>query len=611
MTIPLIVNGVTFDYPEKGDTGWADDATGWANAITNALDVNLSPLTTKGDIFTYSTEPTRLGVGPNGTVLVADSSQETGLHWLSVPGVSGSVTGFTFIDANGFHGFVTTPTTTPQLLLSMDTLPVSGGGTGSTTADGAFDSIAPTTTVGDIIVHNGTTNIRLPGNSVPRQYVLSNNGFGVLSWSLPTYGRAAVINTPADLNNLPSVDLSVEGYGDFIIQGLIGNLSNRPTGSALPASGSTQLLGPGNNAFQTFQSSGSPTQWIRRKLGGIWLPWQEAALPDQTGHAGKVLGTNGSTTAWQTGGGGGGGGALNEITNAFDDAFRQHGPYEINWSWQDMVGPYGTGPLPIRHSGLVLHGVQAAVPGEHPIVLRVGVASGSTCYPFEVYLEDFAGGALVVDNNALVHINYGADISGLISADTIDASDIATDRMIVGEAFGIPNIFNVSEGAVTPPGPGQIRQDFAILSGGNGLHWDHWSGPIGPKTGIRGKSNIAMFISSIPGGASDTKVEITTFGDIIIGDSTNGLFFNNTNKTTMINGPFQLSSDNVGTATIVGGVVVVANTKVSTASKIQLTYAAAPTTPGFLYVGVVVNNASFEIRSTAATNATVHWMIIN
>jgi hypothetical protein len=42
-----------------------------------------SPLTTKGDLYTYSTVDARLAVGANGTVLTADSAEATGLKWVT------------------------------------------------------------------------------------------------------------------------------------------------------------------------------------------------------------------------------------------------------------------------------------------------------------------------------------------------------------------------------------------------------------------------------------------------------------------------------------------------------------------------------------------------
>jgi hypothetical protein len=49
-----------------------------------------SPLTTKGDLYTYSTTDARLGVGTNGQVLTAQSGQATGLQWATAS--AGSLT---------------------------------------------------------------------------------------------------------------------------------------------------------------------------------------------------------------------------------------------------------------------------------------------------------------------------------------------------------------------------------------------------------------------------------------------------------------------------------------------------------------------------------------
>lgn len=46
-----------------------------------ATPTDQTPLTTKGDLFTYSTTDARLGVGTNGQVLKANSATATGLEW--------------------------------------------------------------------------------------------------------------------------------------------------------------------------------------------------------------------------------------------------------------------------------------------------------------------------------------------------------------------------------------------------------------------------------------------------------------------------------------------------------------------------------------------------
>ena len=67
-----------------GTNGQVLAVSGGVPAWTTTADV--TPLTTKGDLFTFDTADARLGVGTNGQTLVADSAEATGLKWATPAG---------------------------------------------------------------------------------------------------------------------------------------------------------------------------------------------------------------------------------------------------------------------------------------------------------------------------------------------------------------------------------------------------------------------------------------------------------------------------------------------------------------------------------------------
>jgi hypothetical protein len=140
-----------------------------------------SPLTTKGDLYTYTTTNARLPVGLNGQALVADSSSATGLSWAVVGGSGGgSVVGFTFTDANGISGTVGSPTTTPNLTLSLGAItPTSVVASGTISASNFSGSISGASSG----TNTGDQTITLTGD-------VTGSGTGSFATTLSTVGIA-------------------------------------------------------------------------------------------------------------------------------------------------------------------------------------------------------------------------------------------------------------------------------------------------------------------------------------------------------------------------------------------------------------------------------------
>lgn len=85
------------------------------------------------------------------------------------------------------------------LEINADPLTIELGGTGANSAIQAFDNLSPLNTLGDVLTHNGTNNIRLAGQTTTTKKFLSQTGNGSIS-ALPVWAQVA----PGDLTGWPA-----------------------------------------------------------------------------------------------------------------------------------------------------------------------------------------------------------------------------------------------------------------------------------------------------------------------------------------------------------------------------------------------------------------------
>ena len=165
-----------------------------------------SPLTTKGDIYTYDTDNQRLAVGTDDQILTADSTQPTGLAWKDAPATSPLTTKgdlYTFDSDNQ-----RLPIGTDGQILQAN----SAEATGMNWVDPP--STSPTTTEGDIIVRGASEDERL-GIGTNGQLLTSNGT--TASWQDAPV--STTLTTKGDIQTFDTANqrLAVGNDGEFLV----------------------------------------------------------------------------------------------------------------------------------------------------------------------------------------------------------------------------------------------------------------------------------------------------------------------------------------------------------------------------------------------------------
>jgi hypothetical protein len=109
--------------PEEGQFAYLKDTNATTYYTGSAwVGIGASPLTTKGDVYTYSTTDDRIGVGANDTVLTADSSTATGLKWATVSGGGMTLISTTSLTGAGTINITSIPATYNNLQLVIQNM---------------------------------------------------------------------------------------------------------------------------------------------------------------------------------------------------------------------------------------------------------------------------------------------------------------------------------------------------------------------------------------------------------------------------------------------------------------------------------------------------------
>ncbi len=188
---PITETGTISFAAIAGNSFWANTTGGVAVPTVTALAGIGSPLTTKGDLYTFTTVNARLGVGASdGQILQVNSIAATGLVWSTAtyPSVATSIGSFIYADGTNFVASTSLWPNTVGTALHL----VLSDGTSNVYSTPAYPNASVTS--GKIIISDGTNYIASTSiwpNTVGTsgKIVISDGTSNV--YSTPTYPNAA------------------------------------------------------------------------------------------------------------------------------------------------------------------------------------------------------------------------------------------------------------------------------------------------------------------------------------------------------------------------------------------------------------------------------------
>jgi len=282
------------------------------NVFTGKFDIVSefsSPLTTKGDIYAFSTVDARFPVGTNGHTIIADSTQPLGIKWAAIPG-GGDMLISTYDTAGVSEqllGLTATQTLTNKTIdLTDNTLSGTKADFNTALSDGSFIFVGDAPTAHTHLLAAGATDVDATAaevNVLDLSATALTAGWGYFADAVSTATWRKLLGSEITNDESWTGATDISGKADIdqtMYIGTTGVAINRGT-AALTLAGitlTTPDIGTPSAGVLT-NATGLPVTGLANGTDGQLITWGADAVATTvaTGDADQVLTSNGAGAA--------------------------------------------------------------------------------------------------------------------------------------------------------------------------------------------------------------------------------------------------------------------------------------------------------------------------